>query len=340
MAYEYLPQDTRRALQRQLERSQNLGLILDHFNPWAPQRNGTWALEYGDSRGGDRTAWFIHLVQRNLIDDGLLHAHYKRWHALAEDRGGDPFSMTTISPLVVGLGVHTVLETSLTLHPIYGFPIIPGSALKGLARSEALFQLSGSLGIPALPLGRYWKRKAARNKRYHQTPLNQLEALLEHPLSASVSEQQDAWRKIQKDRDVPKDARARQLSFADFISDSAVVAFQRTFGQQSATGDVVFFDAVLREVPMLKTDVMNPHYPRYYQEKDLPSDDDSPIPVAFLVIEKDTVFGFAVAPRQKNNTSHKESAARAKNWLIEALKTAGVGAKTTTGYGLLVLHSN
>ncbi len=35
--------------------------------------------------------------------------------------------------LIVGLGGKTVLETGITLHHTYGTPIIPGSALKGLA---------------------------------------------------------------------------------------------------------------------------------------------------------------------------------------------------------------
>lgn len=38
------------------------------------------------------------------------------------------------SGLLVGLGAESVLETALTLHHVYGTPLIPGSALKGLAR--------------------------------------------------------------------------------------------------------------------------------------------------------------------------------------------------------------
>lgn len=49
------------------------------------------------------------------------------------------FELTTDWRLVVGLGGTTVLETSLTLHPLYGFPFIPSSALKGVARAAALF---------------------------------------------------------------------------------------------------------------------------------------------------------------------------------------------------------
>lgn len=39
--------------------------------------------------------------------------------------------------MIVGLGAESVLETSITLHRIYGVPYIPGSALKGLAASYA-----------------------------------------------------------------------------------------------------------------------------------------------------------------------------------------------------------
>lgn len=39
--------------------------------------------------------------------------------------------------LVVGLGGESVLETSITLHRTYGVPMIPGSALKGVASSYA-----------------------------------------------------------------------------------------------------------------------------------------------------------------------------------------------------------
>jgi CRISPR-associated protein Cmr6 len=41
--------------------------------------------------------------------------------------------------LVVGLGSESVLETSMTLHHVYGFPYIPASAIKGIARAYALY---------------------------------------------------------------------------------------------------------------------------------------------------------------------------------------------------------
>jgi CRISPR-associated protein Cmr6 len=42
-------------------------------------------------------------------------------------------SLTVQGRLIVGLGGENILETSITLHHTYGIPIIPGSALKGLA---------------------------------------------------------------------------------------------------------------------------------------------------------------------------------------------------------------
>ncbi|PRR75066.1 type III-B CRISPR module RAMP protein Cmr6 [Neomoorella humiferrea] len=42
---------------------------------------------------------------------------------------------------VVGLGQESVYETALTLHPVYGFPFIPGSAIKGLVRNTIISEV-------------------------------------------------------------------------------------------------------------------------------------------------------------------------------------------------------
>ncbi len=47
------------------------------------------------------------------------------------------FEATTDSRLIIGLGGTSVIETGMTLHPLYGFPYLPGSGLKGLARAYA-----------------------------------------------------------------------------------------------------------------------------------------------------------------------------------------------------------
>jgi CRISPR-associated protein Cmr6 len=51
----------------------------------------------------------------------------------ASDKACRSERLSTASRLIVGLGSETILETGLRLHHTYGVPIIPGSALKGLA---------------------------------------------------------------------------------------------------------------------------------------------------------------------------------------------------------------
>lgn len=43
--------------------------------------------------------------------------------------------LKSVSRLIVGLGDKNALEVGFTFHPLYGYPYIPGSSLKGLCRS-------------------------------------------------------------------------------------------------------------------------------------------------------------------------------------------------------------
>ena len=45
--------------------------------------------------------------------------------------------LETEGRLVAGLGYDSPLEVGLTLHPVYGFPYLPGSSVKGVARAYA-----------------------------------------------------------------------------------------------------------------------------------------------------------------------------------------------------------
>lgn len=46
----------------------------------------------------------------------------------------DFINLTTRTRLIVNHGGESILENSIALHPYYGFPIIPGSAIKGVTR--------------------------------------------------------------------------------------------------------------------------------------------------------------------------------------------------------------
>lgn len=62
----------------------------------------------------------------------LYKAAFERWKSSLPEltAGAD---LQTVGRLIVGLGTENVLETGIRLHHTYGMPILPGSALKGLA---------------------------------------------------------------------------------------------------------------------------------------------------------------------------------------------------------------
>jgi CRISPR-associated protein Cmr6 len=59
---------------------------------------------------------------------------FERWtKSFSEDAPRRSEDLKTAARLIVGLGTANVLETGIRLHHTYGLPVIPGSALKGLA---------------------------------------------------------------------------------------------------------------------------------------------------------------------------------------------------------------
>ena len=121
-----------------------------------------------------------------------------------------------------------------------------------------------------------------------------------------------------------------QLS-KDIEQDSEEV--KRIFGFQERTGSVLFFDAMpLDGKASFALDIMNSHYPNYYGEKKLPTNDQSPNPITFLTVAA-TTFVFALAPRRPENEQDKIDAEKAKGWLQIALQKYGIGSKTSAGYG-------
>jgi len=59
------------------------------------------------------------------------------------------YTLTTSSRLVVGLGGEHVLETSLTLHHIFGIPYIPATAFKGVVRMVSFWEIAQKRNISA-----------------------------------------------------------------------------------------------------------------------------------------------------------------------------------------------
>jgi CRISPR-associated protein Cmr6 len=130
-----LAQDTAAALLAE-GRCDNFGLLLDRY------------LAFGDNRG--QLQLLRELTDRRaLVPDfagqrELIAAHDARWQQTAEELGAITFSAHPHWRVIVGLGTNDLLEGGITLHPVFGFPIVPASALKGITRCYANWVLEAS----------------------------------------------------------------------------------------------------------------------------------------------------------------------------------------------------
>lgn len=355
-----LPADTSWQVELHLAECRNLGLVLDKFQPWR-RIQGRWdlAFEYVDhqeprwARGNEaKGRWLktgdssdahdILLDPNSRFDGKLFDAFLARWLDSMQEQHAKCSILAADARLVIGLGGKGTLEMGLALHPQYGFPIIPGSALKGLARSWALLQLAVGWGVPTLDYDEFLARKnPPGNQPTVKTPLNKLEVLLEeaedidHP-SKRYSSLKAALERLKADRALPETSPLHQMDILEVVATSEFKAFRAVFGYLGHVGQVIFFDAVPTRIPKLVTEIMTPHFPEYYQKKGLPHDADRPNPVAFLALERGSEFMFALAPRREVDLPWVE---KARAWLTTGLTELGIGGKTSSGLGIFRLST-
>ncbi len=268
----------------------NPGLIFDRFAPdWSVQatlkKNGLEAVRKAAER----------------VDDALLRGWNARWEACARAVQAEPFSLKTDWRFIAGLGRKGSLEAGFTFHR-YGFPILMGSSVKGLARARALIAIAERVSDSDLGL-------------------RQLDETLSADGETDSKERKlyEEWRKTQ-----PEEVQR--------LADD----FRTIFGTTAVAGRVVFLDAIPATKPRLELDIMNPHYPKYYSGEEPPTDWQSPVPVYFLTVASGTEFRFAVGWRGPLDAEGRRLHALAKEWLIAGLTELGAGAKTSAGYGYFV----
>lgn len=96
------------------------------------------------------------------------------------------------------------------------------------------------------------------------------------------------------------------------------------------TGDLIFLDSLPSASPSLEVEYMTPHYSDYYQGNEPPADWQSPKPIPFLTVAAGAAFQFVILSRNRDRSMVQKGV----KWLAEALTTIGVGAKSSSGYGL------
>ncbi len=331
-------------------RCKNLSLLIDRYAPWT-KVGDEWNLRMRYRRGQreetaegqsakglwlrdktDETMIHLPICPSERIDVGIFTAVKQRHEALLQwyrQQGFEvrQFEAKPVWRFVVGLGAAHVLETDITLHRIFGLPIIPASGLKGAARAYALFKLADELGLPVL--------SPSEAKEEKLTPLQKLESIATvFALEDDEQKWQEALDELLQDERLSSDATVRRLDLATLKE--KLLPFVKVFGTTKQVGKIVFLDAVPLETPKFELDIMNPHFPQYYdkrggdQNKPVPPADwDSPRPVFFLTVNK-TPYSFAIAAR---TSDANDLLPTAEKWLKGALKELGVGAKTSADYG-------
>jgi len=238
--------------------------------------------QFSQGEKGGEDAYRVHFETATTIPVADVYRHfYERWEKMLKTAGVKIAMATTQGRLVVGLGADSALENAITLHRTYGVPIIPGSALKGLAAFYAR---------------------------------NRLDDL--------------AWH-------VKKDEQGRLIYIGD--------AYRTLFGDTTSAGYVTFFDALYvpgsaeGEMP-LALDVVTVHHSDYYQGKKTPqgevappADWDSPNPVPFVSVRGGVKFLVAL-----DGPEYWVEAAF--QILRLALIEEGIGAKTNSGYGRMIVE--
>lgn len=128
----YLPRETADLLTDEgIKQCKNPGLLLNKYLPQAVLQSSA-----------RKNQWLRETMSQTRIDADLAHHAYRRWLMLTTAAGAHHFHAATDWRLAIGLHTATVLETGLTLHPLYGIPLIPGSALKGLCRNYVTSEIA------------------------------------------------------------------------------------------------------------------------------------------------------------------------------------------------------
>ncbi len=208
----------------------------------------------------------------------------------------------------------------MTIHHIYGIPYIPGQAIKGVLRNYVINEF----------FDLYEKDRLKIAKEVLDKELNSLEDL----------EKEKDVLKVYKKIAEKKEEEALKNELFKFV-----------FGSQDNQGNIIFFDAFPDGKITIDIDIMNPHFPDYYEDKEgkvPPTDWQNPRPIKFLVV-KDTPFRFFIGIKKGINiptglkkfgseepiTTKEELLNYVFDLLKETLEFNGIGAKTSIGYGYL-----
>jgi CRISPR-associated protein Cmr6 len=202
------------------------------------------------------------------------------------------------SPFVSGLGMTHPTEAGMVLDHTSGLPYIPAASQKGVLR-------------------------------------------LAHVIN-SLIDNDGNWRELDEllEQGIVKKEHNRETREIDICwqEDSASQTLFGAGGEKnSLAGQLVVLDAYPLSSPALGEEILNPHFMKYYGGERGPTEDQSPIPVKFLVVKQDADFVFRMLLRCPFNDALEKNQEKLVELIERNLRRAiseeGIGAKTTLGFG-------
>lgn len=245
--------------------------------------------------------------------------------------------MKLMGRLIINQAGGVLENAGLCLHPHFGCPMIPGSAVKGLARHAAWtrwFEMGETEDD---------ERETGEGKSGTEGPVRErVELALKIALTFGYPTG-DACPKPEKM------TRSKSTDYLDDFISSTIPRFEASPDgkKPSFAGTVSFLPALPIEKCPLAADIVTCHHPGYYRGDQPPRDDEKPIPNQFPVVEAGASFEFAVVPVRRSSTVSFDSGGTepaitlpdfdplkfALKCIRDGLEIDGAGAKTAAGYG-------
>ena len=316
----------------------NFRLLFHHYLP------ATRGKLDGREQGGQSQALLNALASganHSYHDDDqgvMLNAFREQTESAVRDYcalwGWSSLTVELQSSMIVGMGLPSQFENGMSLHHLTGAPVIPSSALKGLAKAAALQELAEEFGIP-------WVDRITSDKR--PTPYDYFAELLDWapPVTTSTDAQREAARRQLAQQlttlrsavdevegvqfNVPDDPVAWEAFASGQGEDQRIAWYRLGFGaatEEGGRGCVMFSDALpLPEGLKLEPGLLNPHGTLDWSD---------PIPIAFLTVAAGSRFTSVLGSLGPDQDGLRRQLV---TWLTDGARNLGIGARTFTGHG-------
>jgi len=184
--------------------------------------------------------------------------------------------------LAINLAEGLIQNAGIALDRVFGLPLIPGSAVKGVARAAALAEV---------------KTEAKKNPQLLETFV-----------------------------------RVFGTAKNDYMENGELAGLRRPDGlSEDLKGAITFIQATPVNNAKIVVDIVNVHYPDYYEGKEREAKTETPKPNYFPAVERGAEFAFPIL--LNNMSKDVKLLEAAERWLNIAMEQHGFGAKTGAGYG-------